>query len=165
MAARIMAHSRITDDIRTLAEYYVATTAYRENQFDKAITSFNAVIRLNSAEPAAESRYTIATIYEKRGEDEVAAKLAEEAARANVGYPFWVAKSLMLLSDIQFDMGDLLNARAIMEAIIENFQGDETIMKEATEKLQRIKEEENRKNRIKPPGGDTLELQENPKKD
>jgi hypothetical protein len=100
-----------------------------------------------------------------KGEHEVAAKLSEEAARANVGYPFWVAKSLILLSDIQFNAGDLLNARAVMEAITENFQGDDVIMKEAAAKLERIKQEEENQSRIKPEGGDTLELQQNPKKD
>ena len=140
-------------------------TAYSENSFDKALSSFNAVVRINSAELAAESRYHIALIYEQKGEHEVAAKLDEESARANVGYPFWVAKPLILLSDIQFNAGDLMNARAVMEAITENFTGDEVIMKEATEKLEKIKQEEENQSRIKPQGGDTLELQQNPKKD
>jgi tetratricopeptide (TPR) repeat protein len=165
MSDKVIQHPRATDDIRALAHYYAAILAYADNNTDKALSSFNAVIRINSAELAAESRYYIASLYEKRGEDEIAARLAEEAARANVGYPFWVAKSLILLSDIQFKAGDLLNARAIIEAIIENFQGDETILKEATEKLDLIKKEEEHKSRIKPQGGDTLELQVNPKKD
>jgi phosphosulfolactate phosphohydrolase-like enzyme len=71
----------------------------------------------------------------------------------------------LLLSDIQFAAGDLLNARAIVEAITENFQGDEVIMTEATAKLEKIKEEEERLSRIKPQSGDTLEMQQNPKKD
>ena len=165
MSAAVISHPRATDDMRALANFYTAKMAYQQENLDKALPSFNAVIKLNSAELAAESRYFIASIYEKKGEHEVAAKLAEESARANVGYPFWVAKSLMLLSDIQFNAGDLLNARAIMEAITENFQGDEVIMKEATEKLERIKKEEEAQSRIKPQGGDTLELQQNQKKD
>ena len=76
-----------------------------------------------------------------------------------------MAKPLILLSDIQFNAGDLMNARAVMEAITENFTGDEVIMKEATEKLEKIKQEEENQSRIKPQGGDTLELQQNPKKD
>ena len=165
IATSVIAHPRATDDIRALAYYYTGMTAYSENSFDKALSSFNAVVRINSAELAAESRYHIALIYEQKGEHEVAAKLAEESARANVGYPFWVAKPLILLSDIQFNAGDLMNARAVMEAITENFTGDEVIMKEATEKLEKIKQEEENQSRIKPQGGDTLELQQNPKKD
>ena len=165
MSAKVIAHPRATDDIRALAHYYSATTALNENKLDTALAGFNAIIRINSADMAAESRYQIASIYNKKGESELAGKLAEESARANVGYPFWVAKSLLLLSDIQFKAGDLLNARAIVEAIIENFHGDEVIMKEATEKLDMIKQEEENQSRIKPEGGDTLELQQVPKKE
>ncbi|MEO6130211.1 MAG: tetratricopeptide repeat protein, partial [Saprospiraceae bacterium] len=164
MAAKIVMHPKATDDIRALAHYYSATMALAATTYDKAIESYNNVIRINSADLAAESRYQIAFIYEKRGETEIAAKLAEEAARANVGYPFWVAKSLILLADIKFRQDDLLNARAILEAILENFQGDEAIMKEATEKLEKVKAQEENKSRIKPIGSDTLEMQ-NPHKD
>lgn len=165
MSAKVVNHPRATDDVRALANYYTAVTAQSEHKLDTALNSFNSIVRINSAELAAESRYQIAFIYNQKGESELAAKLAEEAARTNVGYPFWVAKSLLLLSDIQFAAGDLLNARAIVEAIIENFNGDDVIMKEATEKLEKIKQEEENVSRIKPQGGDTLELQHNPKKE
>ena len=165
MATRVNNHSRATDDMRATAYYYTATLARENNDDAKAITSYNAVIRINSAELAAESRYYIATIYEENGESTLAEKLAEESARANVGYPFWVAKSLLLLSDIQFKKNDLLNAKAILEAILENFQGDEEIVKEATQKLEIIREAETDQNRIKKIDPDTLELQVKPKND
>lgn len=163
LASTVILHPRATDDIRSLAHYYKAMTYYQQDALDEALESFNAIIRINSAEPAAEARYYIATIYSRKYEPELAAKLAEEAARANVGYPFWVAKSLLLLSDIQFAAGDLLNARAIAEAITENFQGDDVIMAEARLKLEKIMAEEVKQSRIKPIGSDTLDMQQNPK--
>jgi tetratricopeptide (TPR) repeat protein len=164
MSDKVINHPRATEDHKALAHYYMAKIAYDHNSYDKALLDFNAVIRVNSAELAAESRYYVASLYELQGEDELAAKLAEEAARANVGYPFWVAKSLLLLSDIQYKAGDLLNARAILEAIVENFKGDETIMKEANAKLEKVKAAEDNQSRIKPGSTDTLELQMNPHK-
>lgn len=164
MSAKVVEHPRSTDDVRALAYYYAATIAKEQNDYDKAVSGYNSIIRINSAELAAEARYSIASIYEKQGQTELAEKLAEEAARANVGYPFWVAKSLLLLSEIQFKKGDLLNAKAIVEAILENFQGDETIVKEANEKLEKIKVAEQNESRIKE-ASDTLELQVTPKKD
>lgn len=165
LATVLFEHSRATEDHKALAHYYMANIAYERNSLDKALEEFNAVVRVNSAELAAESRYYIAAIYDKRGESEIAMRLAEEAARANVGYPYWVAKSLMLLSDLQFKKGDLLNAGAILEAIIENFQGDDTIVNEATEKLAAVRKAEANESRIKPASTDTLEMQVNPKKD
>ncbi len=165
MSAKVLQHVRVTDDLIALAHFYTATMAFVAQDLDKALTAYNAVIRFNSADLAAESRYHIALIYQRRSEPEIASKLAEEAARANVGYPVWVAKSLILLSDISFEQGDLLNARAILEAILEHFQGDETLMSEASEKLERVKREEENVSRIKTPQGDQLELQPLPKKD
>lgn len=164
-ATAVNAYPKVTDDVRAQAYYYTAMTAYKAGALDKALDACNAVIRINSTDLAAECRYVVASIYEQKGEHELAARLAEEAARANVGYAFWVAKSLMLLSDIQFKAGDLLNARAVLEAITENFSGDEVIMKDALEKLEKIKKAEEQQSRIKPQGGDTLELQTHPKND
>lgn len=165
MTSKITGHSHATDDIRALAYYYSASLADQANEFDKAVDFYNEVIRINSADLAAESRYRIASIYHRRGEGAIAEKLAEESAKANVGYPFWVAKSLILLSDILFAKSDLLNARAIIEAILENFQGDAEIVKEATEKLEKIKMAEAGQNRIKETDSDELEMQVNPKRD
>ena len=162
MSSKIIDHPRSTDDVRSLANYYSASLALENNEYDRAIKSYNEVIRLSSAELAAEARYTIASIYEKRGQSDLAEKLAEESARANVGYPFWVAKSLLLLSDIHFRKDDLLNAKAIVEAILENFQGDETIVKEASIRLDLITEAEKNQSRIRK--DNDLELQD-PKKD
>ncbi len=163
MASRVFTHARATEDHKALAHYYMARIAYDHNSLDKALEDFNEVVRVNSAELAAESRYYIASIYHQRGLPEIAAKLAEEAARANVGYPLWVAKSLVLLSDILFQQKDYLNARAILEAVIENYQGDEVITKEANEKLAKVKTAEENQSRIKPAASDTLELQVKPK--
>ena len=162
MASKIIEHPRSTDDVRSLAHYYSATLALEHNEYEKAIRSYNEVIRLSSAELAAEARYNIASIYEKRGQSDLAEKLAEESARANVGYPFWVAKSLLLLSDIHFRKDDLLNAKAIVEAILENFQGDEANVKEANIRLGHITEAEKNQSRIKK--DNDLDLQD-PKKD
>ncbi|HEX5111813.1 MAG TPA: tetratricopeptide repeat protein, partial [Saprospiraceae bacterium] len=164
MSEKVINHPRATEDHKALAHYYMAKIAYDHSSYDKALQEFNAVIRVNSAELAAESRYYVASIYDRQGESTLAAKLAEESARANVGYPFWVAKSLLLLTDIQYKAGDLLNARAILEAIVENFKGDETIMKEANDKLAKVKTAEENQNRVKPATSDTLEMQTNPKK-
>jgi tetratricopeptide (TPR) repeat protein len=159
MATRLIEHPRATDDARALAYYYSATMALASGAYTKALENFNAVIRINSAELAAESRYQIASIYYVRGEKSAAESLTEGAAKANVGYPFWVAKSLILLSDIKFDSGDLLNARAILEAILENFQDDESITTETRIRLDKVKTAELNQSRIKTSNPDSLEMQ------
>jgi tetratricopeptide (TPR) repeat protein len=165
MSEKLLSHSRATDDLRALAHYYTATIALSEKDHDRAIAGYNAVIRINSADLAAESRYSIASIYATKGQNDLAEKLAEESARANVGYPFWVAKSLLLLSSIKYEKGDLLNAKAILEAILENFSEDATIVGEANALLNKVTTEEKNQSRLKENTGNSLELQDPPKKD
>ena len=78
-----------------------------------------------------------------------AAKLASEANERNGAYPFWIAKSLILTSDIYTDKGDLLNGRAAIEAVIENFKSDESLLAEAHIRLDKIKQLELQSSRIR----------------
>jgi TolA-binding protein len=165
LASRIVTHGRVTQDHKALAYYYRAKIAYKQSNYEAAYSDLNEVVKINSTELAAESRYLIADIYARHGDYVIAAKLAEEAARTNVGYPFWVAKSLILLSDIHFQQQDLLNARAILEAVIENMEGEEAIQKEAEERLDRVKTAEQNQSRLKSGSADTLELITPTKKD
>ena len=50
----------------------------------------------------------------------------------------WVAKSVILLSDILAESGDLTNARASLEALLENYTEDPAIISEARSKLLRL---------------------------
>jgi len=154
-----------SNDVLASARYYGGTMADKAGDDESALRHYNALIGLNSGEWAAEARYAIAAIYRRQGENELAEKLAEEAARANAGYPVWVARALMLVSDLRSDANDLLNARAILEAILENFTGDAAVRSEAEARLEKVKTEEQRQSRVKPEGGELLDLQPNPKKD
>lgn len=62
---------------------------------------------------------------------------------ANNDYPYWVAKSLILTADILTDKKDYLNAKAALEAVIDNFHDDKDISAEANAKLEAVKKKEN----------------------
>jgi len=85
-----------------------------------------------------------------------------EANRESSGYPYWVAKSVILLSDILRDKRDLYNARAALEALLENYNEDQEIVTEAREKLTRIQAEIDQSSRLNtstnPQGNNYLEL-------
>lgn len=161
----VLHYPGVTLDVQAAAHYYAGSMAWKVRDDDIALTEFNALISLNSGEWAAEARYAIAAIYARQEERAIAEKLAEEAARANVGYPVWVARSLLLVSDLRLAAGDLLNARAILEAILENFNDDPVVREEAGSKLTEVKAEEIRQRRIQPEAGGALELPVKPKKD
>lgn len=146
-------------DDKSTAHYYRAKVAYRNGQLSDATAAFRQVADLSNNNQAAESRYMLAKIaYD--GKDLTAAEsAANDANSKNKNYPTWIARSILLLADIYIDRGDLLNARAAVEAIIENFKSDPDLSKDAQAKLTIISQKEQAANRIKIDNPDgTLEL-------
>ena len=63
------------------------------------------------------------------------------------------------MSDIYVDRKDLFNARAALEAVIENFPDDADLQTAAKDKLKKVETLEQQKNRIKSPNTTQLEFQ------
>ena len=148
-----------TNNDRSSAMYYLAKVSYRTGQLDQASSAFQKVAALSNNNQAAESRFMLARIAFEKNDLTEAENKANTANESNKNYPTWIAKSILLLSDIYVLKGDLLNARAAVEAIIENFSSDESLLKEAKTKLEIIELKESESNRIKTKNVDgTLEL-------
>ena len=53
-------------------------------------------------------------------------------------YDYWVAKSVILLSDNYLALKDKLNAKSTLLSIIDNYEGKDEIVATAKEKLAKI---------------------------
>jgi tetratricopeptide (TPR) repeat protein len=146
----ISTHPKASAEERSTANYYVGKTHYRENNLLQAKVSFTNASEKTDNNQAAESRYLLAEILYKEGKKQEAEDQCNTANEANAAYPFWIAKSLLLLSDIYVDRSDLFNARAALEAVIENFPDDKELLVLANDKLKIVEQLEKQKNRIKP---------------
>ena len=144
------------------ANFYLGKMAFDQQDYDNALSAFNEVIRLSDNEQTAEARYLKAYIFYLRRDLEKAQEICIDANRESSGYPYWVAKSVILLSDILQEKGDLFNARAALEALLENYQGDQELISEAQQKLDTINRLINRSSRLDTSTDDsgTLEMDE-----
>lgn len=130
------------------ANFYLGKIAYDQRDYDNALTAFNEVIRLSDNEQTAEARYLKAHIYYLRRNLEEAQRLCLESNKESSAYPYWVAKSVILLSDVLAERGDLYNARAALEALLENYNEDQALVAEAQQKLATINNQLNRSSRL-----------------
>lgn len=147
--SKILNNSLTTGKERSAAHYYIGKVAESNEKYDTALRHLNKVIRENrNSNWAAEGRYLIGKIYFKRNEGELSKKLIKEANIKNSAYPYWVAKGLILMSDIFVSQDDLFNARAALEAVLENYTEDKNIIKEVRKKLDNIKILEDKSSRI-----------------
>ena len=153
-----------TDKEKSAAHYYIGKVAEANKKYDTALLHLNKVIKENpNSNLAAESRYLISKVYFNRKELELSKKMITDAGAKNNAYPYWVAKGLILLSDISMQKNDIFNAKAALEAVQENFREDTEILKEVEEKLKIIAGIEATKSRIETESEDGTIKMEIPK--
>jgi len=135
MANKINNNPTATLEQKSRANFYLGKLAFDNRDYDSALSAFGQVTRFNTGEEAAESRFLIADIYYLRRDLPQAEAWCDDAIQKNSAYPYWTAKCFLLLSDIYADQGNLFNARAVLESLIENYKGDQAIINEARAKL------------------------------
>ncbi len=162
-AAKVANNPSATAAQRTTANYYLGKIAYDRNDYTRALPYFDQVIANSDDEQTAETRYLRANVFYVQGNLDRAQTLALEANRESSGYPYWVAKTVILLSDVLRDKGDLYNARAALEALLENFNQDEAVVAEARQKLALLNNRIGSESRLntQPTNPDRLQLDNN----
>ncbi|MEM9888357.1 MAG: tetratricopeptide repeat protein, partial [Bacteroidota bacterium] len=130
------------------ANFYYGKISFDRKDYNNALSAFNQVIALSDNEQTAEARYLVAYIYYLQRDLDQAEEITINANRESSSYPYWVAKSVILLSDILAEKGDLLNAQAVLEALLENYDDDADLVQSARDKLQQLNRRINSESRI-----------------
>jgi TolA-binding protein len=156
-ARKVADNSKATRDQQAIAHFYIGKISYDKKELPTAVTAFRKVTTLTGGEQAAEARYFLAqALYQQKKLDE-SLVVCEEITDQHGDFPVWIAKSIILQSDIYSDKNDLFNARAALEAVIENFTQDATILQEAKDKLKALEIKENAASRLAPAGAVELD--------
>ena len=156
-AQKVAQNPNASPEERAVASFYVAKSDFDNKDYDNALTSFNEVLSVGASnEQTAEARYLVAYIYYIQRDFDTAENLANRAIQGNGGYPFWIAKSMILLADALAGKDDLFNARAVLEALIDQYEGDPALIAEAKAKLTQYNEQSQGNSRIERPSLDTF---------
>jgi TolA-binding protein len=160
-ARKVISNPNASQQQIATANFYLGKMAFDQKDYDNAMAAFSEVIRLSDNEQTAEARYLRAYIFYLRRNLEEAQRICINANRESAAYPYWVAKSIILLSDILAEKGDLFNARAALDALLNNYTGDQELIDEARRKLAAINAQIDRGSRLDTSrGGGVLEMQE-----
>ncbi len=143
------------------ANFYLGKVAFDSKDWAKALPAFKKVVDLSDNESTAEARYAIAYIYYQQRNLDAAEQQCENANKDNSAYPDWIARSLILMSDIYVERKDYFTAKATLEGLVENYPGDNQAIKdEAKQKLDRVNQLSGSGSGIKradpKPGGNNL---------
>ncbi len=142
-AKLVQEHELSSIQNKLAADYHMAKIFYKSKKFDDALLSLNRISKNSNDNFAAEARYLIADIYKQKNELDIAEEMSRLAIKENANYPYYVARSIILLADILIMRDDAFNAKAALEAVIENFTEDASLLEEAKRKLDKIRSIEN----------------------
>ncbi len=131
-----------------LAYYYQGDYAQAKELFQKAIDNITDA-------RAAESKYMIALMQHTQKKYQESLNTLFDLNKAFANFPEWLGKSFLLIADNYREMGELFQAKATLNSIIENAQSV-VLIKEAKLKLSTIEELEKQASRRKKAEEDSI---------
>lgn len=148
------------------ANFYIAKLAYDRSDYTKAYTGFEKVVQSSQSEVMAEAYHYMCQIQYRQKRYAQAEDMISTANQASAGFDDWIARNIILLSDVYADQGDKNSAMAALEGVLENYTGgNAAILAETRQKYQRLggvppaaDPEPQSKNVPKPKQIDVLEL-------
>lgn len=121
------------------ANYYIAKLAYDRSDYARAYPALQKVTQSTQSELMAESYHLMCQILYRQRNFAQAEELISNANQASAGYDDWIARNLILLSDVYADQGDKNSATAALETVLENYTGgNQSIINEARQKYQKL---------------------------
>lgn len=134
------------------ANYYLGKMAYDNGDLARAQPYLERVTQTSTTEIMAESYHLLAQILYKQRQYRQAEDLISNANQASAGYDDWIARNLILLSDVYLAQNDKSSAAAALEAVLDNYKGDPQILQEARTKYNQLNFRPNQQPRgVRPP--------------
>lgn len=123
---------------RALANFYVGKMAYDKGDYARAYPALQNTAQNATSEIMPEAYHLQAQILFKQRKFDQAEETISDANKASAGYDDWIARNLILLSDVYVEKGDKNSASAALEALLENYQGDPAIINLARQKYDKL---------------------------
>ena len=145
-AEKVIANPKTDNKIKSDAQIIVARSAIKSNDEAKAKVAYSKLLGIAKGELAAEALYYDAYFKNKDKKYLDSNKVVQKTAKDYSGYPYFGAKSLIVMAKNYFQLNDSYQATSILSSVIENFTDYQDVIDEATTELEIIKAEEAKTN-------------------
>ena len=147
----LLQNEEADEEQKLRAHYYLARIAFESDDLETALIEFTVVQENAKDEKAAEARYYQALINYRQGLLDEAESICDDIYKNYASYGYWLTRTLILISDIYVEKGDLTQAKFTLESIVKNYKGDDEVLSEAREKLENVNRMIESGSRIKGP--------------
>lgn len=133
----VVASEDATPQLVREAEFAKAKALLSAGKRNPAVAIFSRLSREVTSPEGAESAYIIIETAFQYGSFEKAEELVYEFAERGTPHAYWLAKSFLLLGDVYVSRGDLFQARATYQSIVDGYSttADDGIVEIAKERI------------------------------
>lgn len=136
----------INNATKNEALYYRAGAYFDNKQYTEAIADYTLLAKDVRSAWGAEAKYRLAECHYKLGATDMAEQEIMSFTTMQTTHQYWLAKSLILLADINVDNNDLFQAKQYLLALQNNYKQSDDIAQIIASKLERITQLENSEN-------------------
>lgn len=130
------------------AIYEKGRAYYSKGDKDFALGAFNRVTEMPVSEKAVEAKYMVAKILFEKQQYKSSLDTCFKLKNKYSSYEYWIAKTFVLIADNYYAQGNSFQAKATLESIVQNYDGDKEVLEEAKSKLEYIRTEELKKSKL-----------------
>ncbi|MBR2496871.1 MAG: hypothetical protein IKB63_00665, partial [Parabacteroides sp.] len=116
-ATQLLEQDQLTDNIRQEALYYRAKAHLSNQQYGLAVVDLTPLSKEVRTPMGAEAKYQLANAYFQLGSIELAEEEVMSFTQMQTTQQYWLAKSLILLSDINVQRNDIFQAKQYLLAL------------------------------------------------
>lgn len=145
-AEKVLKSSRIDNRVKSDAQLIVARIAIQNNDDAKAKAAYLELAKVAKGEVAAEAMYYDAYFKNKAGQYEASNTAVQKLAKDYSSYKLYGAKGLILMAKNFYKLKDSYQATYILESVTQNFGDYPEVVSEAKKELDKIKQEESKRN-------------------
>lgn len=147
VADYVAAHKEATAELSRRARFEKAKALEASGKRNPAVAIYDSLSKDVSNVEGAESAYRIIEIAFKYGSFEKAESLVYEFAEKNTPHAYWLAKSFLLLGDVYTSRGDLFQARATYQSVVDGYSNkNDGVVDLAVQKIEDLNSSRNDNN-------------------
>lgn len=140
IATKLLEQENLETEIRSEALYCRGKAYLQDNQYGLAIVDFTPVAKEVRTQWGAEAKYQLACCYFQLGATDMAEQEIMSFTQLQTSHQYWLAKSLILLADINLQRGEIFQAKQYLLALQSNYKLQDDIPTIIEDKLQQIAE-------------------------
>jgi tetratricopeptide (TPR) repeat protein len=137
-ASELLKQEDITIEDSNEALYCRAKAYIAKQEYGLAVVDFTSLAKEVRTAWGAEAKYQLAYCYSQLGTLDMAEQEIMSFTRMQTSHQYWLAKSLILLSDIHVERNELFQAKQYLLALQANYKLQDDIPTIVNDKLQHI---------------------------